>query len=296
MDGVMRFDKAERWLGDAAGGTIRFLLYCQLGAEMRSPFPGMDPFVEARGLWSDFHDSLIVELRRTLNATLPPRYEALVEERTYIDVVEPLEGTRKPAVIKPDVRIDKQSEAPRQEWRGSGGQAVLSVPVIMHPQLELEESESFIEVHDTSRGDRVVTCIEVLSPSNKWAGSVGWGEYERKRQLMLHGAANFVEIDLLRCGRRRAMREPWPNSPYYVLVMKKIEAPRCHVFPAFSHQRLPAIPVPLAEGDADLNCDLQAAVGAVFASSRYERRLAYDMPIDPPLAAEERVFLSAASA
>jgi hypothetical protein len=33
---------------------------------MRIPFPGMDPFIEARGLWSDFHASLIVELHPSL--------------------------------------------------------------------------------------------------------------------------------------------------------------------------------------------------------------------------------------
>ena len=26
---------------------------------MKAPFPGMDPFIEACGLWSSFHDSLI---------------------------------------------------------------------------------------------------------------------------------------------------------------------------------------------------------------------------------------------
>ncbi|HPM84774.1 MAG TPA: DUF4058 family protein [Candidatus Anammoximicrobium sp.] len=29
---------------------------------MRSPFPGMAPYIEACGLWGDFHDKLIGEL------------------------------------------------------------------------------------------------------------------------------------------------------------------------------------------------------------------------------------------
>src|SRR4029079_7921128 len=112
---------------------------------MKSPFPGMDPFIEARGLWSDFHDSLIVELRRTLNATLPPRYEALVEERTYIDVVESIGGSRVSAGGKPELRIDKQTETPSGAWTEGGGQALLAAPVIMHPDLDVEERESFIQ-------------------------------------------------------------------------------------------------------------------------------------------------------
>ena len=35
---------------------------------MESP-PGMDPFIEARSLWTDFHDNPIVELQRTTGAS-----------------------------------------------------------------------------------------------------------------------------------------------------------------------------------------------------------------------------------
>lgn len=38
---------------------------------MPSPFPGMDPYIEACGLWGDFHDRLIGELERALAAALP---------------------------------------------------------------------------------------------------------------------------------------------------------------------------------------------------------------------------------
>src|SRR2546426_625213 len=30
---------------------------------MPSPFPGMDPYLEGRRIWSDVHDSLIIEIR-----------------------------------------------------------------------------------------------------------------------------------------------------------------------------------------------------------------------------------------
>ena len=29
---------------------------------MKSPFPGMDPYIEACGLWGDFHHELISEI------------------------------------------------------------------------------------------------------------------------------------------------------------------------------------------------------------------------------------------
>jgi hypothetical protein len=260
---------------------------------MKSPFPGMDPFIEARGLWTDFHDSLIVELRRYLNSRLPDRYQALVGERTYIDVVEPAEGFASEQLIKPDVRIDSRGARSANGWKEEAtGPAVMVEPLVMHPQLNVEETETYLEVRDSAAGDRVVTCIEVLSPSNKRPGSPGWGEYERKRQLMFRGAANFVEIDLLRAGKRRAMREPWPPSPYYVLVLRQADAPQCCVYPAHSAERLPIFPMPLSPPDDDLAVDLQAMVAAVLVDSRYERRLRYAEPIDPPLSHEEAALIT----
>ena len=258
---------------------------------MKSPFPGMDPYIEARGLWEDFHDRLIVELANTLNSRLPSRYEALLAARTYIDIVDPVDGLRAETFIKPDVRIDFQPGRSEGTSLQKEGNLDTATSVIMHPEMKVEENESFVEIWDTVAGDRVITCIEVLSPTNKRPGTPGWGEYERKRQLMFQGTASFVEIDLLRGGRRRNMREPWPQSPYYILLMRQDEAPRCHVFPAFSTVRLPTIPIPLSQPDPDLLCDLQAVVDTVLSRSRYERRLRYAEPIEPALSAAERRFV-----
>ena len=41
---------------------------------MRSPFPGMDPFIECFGLWEDFHTKLIGEMERSLSSLVPDRY------------------------------------------------------------------------------------------------------------------------------------------------------------------------------------------------------------------------------
>jgi hypothetical protein len=60
---------------------------------------------------------------------------------------------------------------------------------------------------------KLITCIEVLSPSDKRSGTEGSHQYTHKLQVYLEGAANFVEIDLLRGGRRMPMRDGWPDSP-----------------------------------------------------------------------------------
>lgn len=65
-----------------------------------------------------------------------------------------------------------------------------------------EYRESFIEIYEADSELRLVTCVEVLSPSNRRRDTEGWDLYLRKRQALLLGAANLVEIDLLRGGQR----------------------------------------------------------------------------------------------
>jgi hypothetical protein len=51
---------------------------------MRSPFPGMDPYVEAFGLWEDFHHGLITEIKGAISAPLPERYVVRAAQRSYV--------------------------------------------------------------------------------------------------------------------------------------------------------------------------------------------------------------------
>src|SRR5271165_2204363 len=51
---------------------------------MRSPFPGMDPYIEASGIWEDFHHNLITEIQGAISAVLPERYVVRAGERSYV--------------------------------------------------------------------------------------------------------------------------------------------------------------------------------------------------------------------
>jgi Protein of unknown function (DUF4058) len=100
-----------------------------------------------------------------------------------------------------------------------------------------------------------------------------------------------VEIDLLRRGRRMPMVSAWPDSPYYLLVCRKKQAPRCSVWSAFFTEPLSPIPIPLLSPDADLSLDLQPMVGAIYARSGYERDIDYRQPLNPPLSLAEAAWL-----
>ncbi len=91
----------------------------------------------------------------------------------------------------------------------------------MQALFQAEYAEVFLEIHQTDPERRLITGIELLSPSNKRRGTKGWRLYHRKRQVYLRGLAHFVELDLLRRGRRMPMAGRWPDSPYYLLVCRK---------------------------------------------------------------------------
>src|SRR4051812_35419633 len=50
---------------------------------MKSPFPGMDPYLESR--WSDVHATLITAIKEALQPSMPPGLRARSEERILLE-------------------------------------------------------------------------------------------------------------------------------------------------------------------------------------------------------------------
>jgi Protein of unknown function (DUF4058) len=182
---------------------------------MHSPFPGMDPYIEAFGLWEDFHSKLIGEMERSLSIRVPDRYAVRTGERAYVAIGAGPDGD--PHELLPDVALTA-SRLPD----GAGTTLALNsesegdpeaAPVLMEAIVEAEYRELFLEIHQVEPKRRLVTAIEVLSPSNKRPGTKGWRLYYSERQVCLGGSVNFLELDLLRRGRRMPMASRWPESP-----------------------------------------------------------------------------------
>jgi hypothetical protein len=254
----------------------------------------MDPYIEVCHLWEDFHPNLISEIQRSLAEVLPDRYVVRAGERSYVTLT--LDDEEAQRSFLPDVAVASRGRAARRSRKAkeaAPAPAVLGsvAPVLIPALLKAEYREPFLEIRQVDPEHKLVTGIEVLSPSNKRPQTKGWRLYYRKRLAFLRGYAHLVEIDLLRRGRRMPMAKPWPDSPYYLLVCRKKQAARCAVYPASFSAPLPPIPIPLAPPDADILLDVQPFVEAIYARSRYERDIDYGRPLDPPLSPAEAAWL-----
>jgi hypothetical protein len=243
-------------------------------------------------LWESFHNRLIAKIDEDLSQLLPRGYTVDIPVRSYI-VPMGEEGKEK-VLVKPDVAVTSPATT-KKARKGNSGVAVAepdeaeSVP--MQAFIAEEFEESFIEIYAQREERILVTCIEVLSPCNKRPNTEGWEEYERKRQAMLLGRANFIEIDLLRGGHKFPMLTPWPDSPYTLLVSRRAWAPRCRVWKGHFRRRLPAIPVPLLSPDPDLTLDLQPLIDGIYALGRYDEQLDFSKALTPPLADDDAAWM-----
>src|SRR5947207_13180734 len=65
----------------------------------RSPFPGMDPWLEFS--WRDVHARLIIYIANQIQRQLPESLVARAEETVSIDAL----GPERPASVRPDVAV-----------------------------------------------------------------------------------------------------------------------------------------------------------------------------------------------
>lgn len=257
---------------------------------MRSPFPGMDPYIEASGLWPGFHSRLIAAIDNALADELPVGYVSEIEQRCYVVLTG--ESGESRHLIVPDLNITGPrgigKKSSRRKGEDDGSVAVM-------PCVEEERREGSISVLRATDG-QVVACIEVLSPSNKEKGSKGWNEYLCKRNDCLAANAHFIEIDLLLGGTRMPMAEPWPDSPYYVMLSRKPVSPPCRVWPASYREPLPPLRVPLARGEPDVVLPLQTLVDGIHEKHGYRARFDYSKPLPTALPEAEAEWVRQAVA
>ena len=253
---------------------------------MPSPFPGMDPYLEGSD-WTSVHAELGVEIARQLTPRLMPRYVARPQKRFVMATAADADAVGVTTTsFYPDAAVVDGRARGSGDDSGSrdGGAAVVVAPLHIATVMREPIPHITVEIRDAEQ-QRLVTAIEVLSPTNKQGD--GRPEYLEKRQKVLLSTAHLIEIDLLRRGQRVPMREALPKYPYFIILSRADRRPVCTVWPVALDQPLPTIPVPLLAGDTDVPLDLQAAFTAVYDGFGYSATIDYTRPPDPPLSDEE---------
>lgn len=251
---------------------------------MRSPFPGMDPFLERPALWPDVHNSLIVALRDALQPRARPDYYVAIEERACI--VEPdelaLAGRADAAAIRPS-----RGEAPEGQPQRAGEMGAMIVELDLPDQIR----EIYLEVRSVA-DHQVVTLIAILSPTNKRPGE-GRELYLRKRRAALASMTHLVEIDLLRGGEAMPFRGAPARGDYRILVSRADQRPRAELLICTLRQPLPAIRVPLRPGDSEPLLELNRILHDLYDRAGYDARIDYRAAPDPPLADDDAAWADA---
>ncbi len=251
---------------------------------MPSPFPGMDPYLEAH--WRDVHASLVIYARNALQGALPTGLRARVEESVLLETPQGI-GDHP---LFPDVRVVEYTTKRETEAR-PGSRAAVREPLLVQAEPE-PVTETFIEIIDRESGNRVITVIEFLSPSNKSPGP-NREQYLRKQREVCSSDANLIEIDLNRFGTHTlafALENlgPVARTAYMACVRRAARRGEAEVYPMPLWERLPTVKVPLRPGDADVPLDLQALVKQCYRDGAYDGTLNYAADPDPPLLGAEK--------
>lgn len=243
---------------------------------MPRPFPGMDPYLEQRGLWEGVDTRLIVAMADALAPLVRPDYRVDVEQRTYLAVIAPDE-----LIGRPDVLVVAMKE-PRVAYATQTASAGAKVSVAELPWVE-ETVERYLEIRAVAGGD-VVTVIELLSHSNK-SFRRGRDQYERKRLAVLASMSHLVEIDLLRAGDPMPMRITGngQRAHYRMVVSRYWQRPQADVYLFNVRDRIPDLPIPLRRGEPEPILPLNQVVHDLYDRAGYDLAIDYSRPADPPL-------------
>lgn len=218
---------------------------------MPSPFPGMDPYLEARSLWKGVHDGLIYRMMEDLQPQLQPRYVAVLEGRPLL---QPLD---QPSLVEPELQIWHSLI----EIRDPSNDAVVTVIELLSPwnkspgqgQEEYRAKQRAVLLSDAN----LVEIDLLRGPSHTVAVPVGRLQPSDYR-VCIHRSARPSGFEVVRFG----VRDP-----------------------------LPRIGIPLRAGDADAILDLPTIFERVYDTGAYHRRVDYRRAPEPPFAGPDAAWV-----
>jgi hypothetical protein len=225
----------------------------------------------------------VTALADEIAGRLPEQYFADLRSRAWIE-----ESQRS---VTPDVKVLRSmSPVP-----SAGGTAVAvrgsssDVEPITVTVADEEQHENYLEIRCGPDGERLVTAVELLSPSNKTPGDEGRTLYLQKQQEMLRSDVNFIEIDLLRGGIRSTLapvatlRTSEGEASYHIVLRPASARSQRVVYPIQLWHRLPLLRIPLLPEDDPLDIALQPIFDRCYDLGRYATRVDYTAPAPAPV-------------
>lgn len=258
---------------------------------MKSPFPGMDPYLEHHALWPDVHNRLITAVADYLSGKVAPAYYVGVESRAYI-----MKPDGDAFLGRPDIAV--VSPVTTRLVDPAAAAAVQDVNVLeVDLPLGMEINHYYLEIRSVQTHE-LVTLIELLSPVNK-TSKTGRADYLEKRYEALMSLTNYVEIDLLRAGDPMPV-DPQIVSDYRILVSRgRIRRQKAQLYAFRLRAAIPDFSLPLQPGDEEPVVPLNQIVHDLYSRARFDLRINYTQPPIPPLSEEDaawaRELLSAQS-
>ena len=242
----------------------------------KSPFPGMDPFLEG-AIWPDVHHNLAGAIQELLAQKIAPKYVARVETYT----VEDTDPQSEVGITYPHIAVLQ-----RREFREPEATFKDEI-VVTEPDLVLTAAITVrvpvVQILDTAK-NRLITCIEILSPVNKRAP--GWQAYHEKRTGMHLAGVHLLEIDLLRRGKRHVLNPSLPMTDY-LCALWRAGSNKLEVWTNRAREPLPVLPVPLISPDPDVLLPLKAALDMIYQRGLYNLSIDYSKSPAPPEFSEE---------
>ncbi|HMN28210.1 MAG TPA: DUF4058 family protein [Caldilineaceae bacterium] len=236
---------------------------------MQSPFPGMDPYLEEPAVWSSVHVRLINAISDYLSPRVLPNFFVDIQQHVYIITPDDLQE----AQIVPDIYV---VHTPKSS--ATATLHTITPPTLVEPVRQVEVHEQWIEIRD-KQNRAVVTVIELLSPFNKAAGTIGQRAFQEKRRKVMTSDTHWLEIDLLRAGARPP--EVTGKSHYYALLKRADHLIPYEVWYFDLRDTLPTIAVPLHSPSEDVPLDLPAVFADMYRRAYYAESINYltDVPL-----------------
>lgn len=251
-----------------------------------NPFPGMNPFLERH--WLDVHTKLITYIADAIAEELPTDLNARSEERVTLH-----DSSGDEQAMRADVAVvESWRQGIPPQWRPDA--AADAGVVISEPQIIVVEeiTERWVEI--TDKNGRLITVIEVLSPSNKGSDRA---LYRARREAYIQSRVNLVEIDLLRGGNhtvavlREQVRKP-AGAFYLACVSRATSNGLREVYAMPLRQPLPAIRVPLRPEEPDAVLALQPLIDRCYRMGSYWNADQKNLP-GPPLSEDDAAWVAA---